>query len=82
MAGQVEILRSGFLSDGRFYSIEAGRLKGGDWGAWMVCVPGGVEIQKDESHALHTASHKELLARWASELSEETIGGFAEGFCP
>jgi hypothetical protein len=75
---QVDILRSGFLTDGRFFSIEAGRVKGGNWGAWMVCVPSEAEIRKDESHALYVAGRKELLRRWAEDLSEDDIEGLAE----
>ncbi|MGD2216020.1 MAG: hypothetical protein PVJ64_04665 [Gemmatimonadales bacterium] len=75
---QVDILRSGFLTDGRFFSIEAGRVKGGNWGAWMVCVPSEAEVRKDETHALHVTGRKELLRRWADELSEEEIEGLAE----
>ncbi|MGD2152151.1 MAG: hypothetical protein PVG79_02710 [Gemmatimonadales bacterium] len=75
---QVDILRSGFLTDGRFFSIEAGRMKGGSWGAWMVCVPSEAEVPKDESHALYVAGHKEQLRRWAEDLSEEEIEGLAE----
>jgi hypothetical protein len=75
---QLDILRSGFLTDGRFFSIEAGRIKGGNWGAWMVCVPSEAEVHKDESHALHVADRKEQLRRWADDLSEEDIEGLAE----
>ncbi len=75
---QVEILRSGFLTDGRFFSIEAGRVKGGNWGAWMVCVPSETEVQKDETHALHVADRREQLRRWAEDLSEQDIEGLAE----
>lgn len=75
---QVDILRSGFLTDGRFFSIEAGRIKGGSWGAWMVCVPSEKIAAKDESNALHVAGHKEQLRRWAEDLSEEEIEGLAE----
>ena len=74
----VQILRSGFLTDGRFFSIEAGRIKGGNWGAWLVCVPSEAEVQKDESHALHVADRKEQLCRWAEDLSEQDIEGLAE----
>lgn len=73
-----EILRSGFLKDGRFYSIEAGRLKGGEWGAWIVCVPGQTESLGDESRVLKTASRKELLRSWAKALTENQIEGLAE----
>ncbi|UCC73558.1 MAG: hypothetical protein JSV86_03060 [Gemmatimonadota bacterium] len=76
---QVDILRSGFLADGRFFSIEAGRLKGGSWGAWMVCVPSETAIEKDESHAIRVVGRKELLSKWAGELSREEIEGIAEG---
>jgi hypothetical protein len=76
---KVDILRSGFLADGRFFSIEAGRLKGGNWGAWMVCVPSQGGVEKDESHALRLASHKESLHRWADKLSEKEIEDLAEG---
>lgn len=75
---QVDILRSGFLTDGRFFSIEAGRIKGGNWGAWMVCVPSEAEVEKDESHALYVAGRKEQLRRWAEDLSEGDIEGLAE----
>ena len=77
---KADILRSGFLTDGRFFSIEAGRLKGGSWGAWMVCVPSKAPVQKDESRAVHVAGRKDLLRRWAEQLSEQEIEGFAEGF--
>lgn len=72
---RVDILRSGFLADGRFFSIEAGRVKGGNWGAWMVCVPSEAEVQKDESNALYVVGRKEQLRRWAEDLSEEDIEG-------
>ncbi len=75
---QVDILRSGFLTDGRFFSIEAGRVKGGSWGAWMVCVPSETEVEKDEPHALYVADRKEQLRRWAEDLSDEEIEGLAE----
>ncbi|UCC81504.1 MAG: hypothetical protein JSW46_10825 [Gemmatimonadota bacterium] len=74
----VDILRSGFLTDGRFFSIEAGRVKGGNWGAWMVCVPSEAEVEKDETRALYVAGRKEQLRRWAEDLSEEDIEGLAE----
>lgn len=78
MENHVDILRSGFLTDGRFFSIEAGRVKGGNWGAWMVCVPSESEVEKDESHALYVVDRKEQLRRWADELSEEEIEGLAK----
>jgi hypothetical protein len=76
-----EILRSGFLKDGRFYSIETGRLKGAVWGAWIVCVPGHTEALGDESRTLKTASRKELLRRWVKDLTENQIEGLAETHC-
>ncbi len=76
---QVEILRSGFLADGRFYSIEAGRLKGGRWGAWIVCVPGNAEVEKRESRALQVVSRREQLCKWADQLSDEEIERYAGG---
>jgi hypothetical protein len=44
----------------------------------MVCVPSEAEVEKDETHALYVAGHKEQLRRWAEDLSEEDIEGLAE----
>ncbi|KPK83300.1 MAG: hypothetical protein AMS25_00070 [Gemmatimonas sp. SM23_52] len=76
-----EILRSGFLKDGRFYSIEAGRLKGGAWGAWIVCVPGQTQALGDESRTIKAADRREFLRRWVKDLAESDIEGLAETHC-
>jgi hypothetical protein len=61
-----ESVRSGFLSDGRFYSIEVAphHLM---WEARVVCVPGG------ESYRAKVVSEKQVLHRWAERLSVEDI---------
>jgi len=62
----VESVRSGFLSDGRFYSIEVAphHLM---WEARVVCVPGG------ETYRAKVVCEKQMLQRWAERLSVEDI---------
>ena len=62
----VELVRSGFLSDGRFYSIEVAphQLM---WEARVVCVPGG------KTYRAKVVSEKQVLQRWAERLSIEDI---------
>ena len=61
-----ELVRSGFLSDGRFYSIEVAphHLM---WEARVVCVPGG------ETYRAKIVSEKQVLHRWAERLSVADI---------
>ena len=66
-----EILRSGFLRDGRYYSIEAVSKGMSQWQARLVCVPAGEELYLQE------AALKQSLAGWAAELTEEEIEDLA-----
>ncbi len=62
----VELVRSGFLNDGRFYSIEVAphQLM---WEARVVCIPGG------QTYRAEVVSEKHLLQRWANRLTVEDI---------
>lgn len=64
-----ELVRSGFLSDGRFYSIEVSPRRY-RWEARIVCVP-GEELESPES--VRIASYKQELRRWAERLTPEEI---------
>ncbi len=66
MVMDVEVLRSGFLADGRFFSVEviAHQLR---WEARLVCVPG------EFTRTLKISSSKGELSRWADTLSMEEI---------
>jgi hypothetical protein len=64
-----ELVRSGFLSDGRFYSIEVCPRQY-RWEARIVCVP-GEELESPES--VRVASYKQELRRWAERLTAEEI---------
>jgi hypothetical protein len=72
-----EILRSGFLSDGRFYSIEAVRRKGGLWQAGIAIVP-GPKIPAPELPPIRVADYREKLRRWAENLSDQEIEYYAQ----
>jgi len=62
----VEVLRSGFLADGRFFSVEvvAHRSR---WEARLVCVPG------EFSRSLKISPSKQELSNWAEKLTIEEI---------
>jgi hypothetical protein len=62
-----EQLRSGFLKDGRFYSIEATPRGLAGWEARIVCVPGGHE------RTIQVAADKHRLRLWAERLSPQQI---------
>lgn len=66
-----EILRSGFLHDGRYYSIEAVSRGGSRWQARFVCVPAGEEAY------LRSAPFKQSLLSWAAGLSDQEIEDLA-----
>ena len=74
-----EILRSGFLSDGRFYSIEAVQLKGGAWQAGIAIVP-GPKVPAPELPPIRVANYRQKLRRWAEGLSPEEIEYYARDF--
>jgi hypothetical protein len=62
----VEVLRSGFLADGRFFSIEVMSV-GFRWEARLACVPG------EFTRTLKISSSKQELNHWAEGLSLEEI---------
>ncbi len=64
-----ELVRTGFLSDGRFYSIEVSPRQY-RWEARLVCVP-GEEVRSPQS--VKVASYKQELRRWAERLTPEEI---------
>jgi hypothetical protein len=64
-----ELVRTGFLADGRFYSIEV-TPRQYRWEARIVCVP-GEEVGSPES--VRIASYKQELRRWAERLTSEEI---------
>jgi hypothetical protein len=74
-----EILRSGFLSDGRFYSIEAVRLKGGAWQAGIAVVP-GAKVSAPDLPPIRVANYREMLRRWAEGLTSDEIEHYARDF--
>ncbi len=64
---EFELLRSGFLADGRYFSIEALPGSYGQWVARLVCVPGNRE------RAIRKAAYKPELRIWADGLSLQEI---------
>jgi hypothetical protein len=76
-----EVLRSGFLADGRFYSVEVERLRGGVWGAWLVCVPGETTRAAHRTEPIKRAERKDQLQKWAQDLKPEEIEDLAGGCC-
>jgi hypothetical protein len=64
-----ELVRSGFLADGRFYSIEVSPRQY-RWEARIVCVPGD-EVASPDS--VRVASYKQELRRWAERLTPDEI---------
>ncbi len=78
-----EQLRSGFLSDGRFFSVEAARRKHSDWKAWIACLPGyppGTRSQPPP--VLKVAAYKEELRKWAENLTIEEIEQLVDNVGP
>lgn len=67
-----EILRSGFLSDGRFFSIEAVPTGVSEWRTRLVCVPRG------EQYYVRRANSKQSLVGWAAALTEAEIEELAK----
>lgn len=67
-----DLLRSGFLKDGRYFSIEALPRSFGQWTARLVCVPGHKE------YPIRKAAYKRELLDWAEGLSSEEIERLAE----
>ena len=76
----LEVLRSGFLTDGRFYSVEVSR-KGGRWEAGIACVPGDRPGRR-RSPALLTAISKDVLRGWAATLTVSEIENFVQTYYP
>ncbi len=68
-----EQLRSGFLSDGRFFSVETARRKHSEWKAWIACVPGDQPGTGSQPPVLKIAGYKEELRKWAEKLTIEEI---------
>ncbi len=68
-----EQLRSGFLSDGRFFSVEAARRKHSEWKAWIACVPGHQPGIGSQPPVIKVAGYKEELRKWAENLTIEEI---------
>ncbi len=64
-----EVLRSGFLSDGTFYSVEASRRKHMEWEAWIARIPGDQLGVGCHPPAVKVGSYKEELCRWAEKLT-------------
>ncbi len=62
----VEVLRSGFLADGRFFSVEVTSHQF-RWEARLACVPG------EFTRTLKISSSKQELAHWADGLTLEEI---------
>ena len=77
----LEVLRSGFLSDGRFYSLEVSRLSGGRWEAGIACVPGDRPGER-RSPTLLTAISKDVLHTWAATLTTAEIEQFIKTYYP
>jgi len=69
-AENFELLRSGFLEDGRYFSIEL-LPRFGMWVARLVCVPGNGE------RAVKRAAYKPDLQLWADRLSLAEIEAMA-----
>ena len=77
----LEVLRSGFLSDGRFYSLEVSSLSGGRWEAGIACVPGDRPGQR-RSPTLLTTISKDVVRTWAATLTAAEIERFVETYYP
>ncbi len=75
-------LRSGFLSDGRFFSVEAARRKHSDWKAWIACVPGDQPGIGSQPPVLKVAGYKEELRKWAENLTIEEIEQLVDNVRP
>ena len=77
-----EQLRSGFLNDGRFFSVEAARRKHSDWKAWIACVPGDQPGVGSQPPVLKVAGYKEQLRKWAEKLTIEEIEQLVDNVRP
>ncbi len=77
-----EQLRSGFLSDGRFFSVEAARRKHSEWKAWIACVPGDQPGIGSQQPVLKIAGYKEELRKWAEKLTIEEIEQLVDNVRP
>ena len=75
-------LRSGFLSDGRFFSVEAARRKHSAWKAWIACVPGDPPGAGSQPRVLKVAGYKEELRRWAEKLTVAEIEQLVDNVRP
>ena len=67
------MLRSGFLSDGTYYSVEVSRRKHMEWEARIACIPGDQLGVGRQSPVLKVAGYKEELRKWAGKLNIEEI---------
>ncbi len=77
-----EQLRSGFLSDCRFFSVEAARRKHSEWKAWIACVHGDKPSTGSQQPVLKVAGYKEELRKWAEELTIEEIEHLVDNVRP
>ncbi len=77
-----EQLRSGFLSDGRFFSVEAARRKHSEWKAWIACVPDDQPGIGSQQPVLKIAGYKEELRKWAEKLTIEEIEQLVDNVGP
>ena len=77
-----EQLRVGFLSDGRFFSVEAGLRKRSGWKAWIACIPGDQPGIGSQPPVLKVAGYKEELRRWAEKLTIEEIEQLVDNVSP
>ena len=68
-----ELLRSGFLEDGRFFSLELKPHGLAAWDVQMVIVPGEKKL------TVRTGMQKQELRRWAKKLSGDQLQGLAHG---
>ena len=81
-ASSFEQLRSGFLNDGRFFSVEAARRKHSDWKAWIACVPGDQPGIGSQPPVLKVAGYREERRQWAEELTSEEIEQLVDNVRP
>lgn len=68
-----EVVRSGFLEDGRFFSLELRQHGLAAWDVQMVIVPGEKKV------TVRTGRGKQELRRWARRLTDDDLTVLAQG---
>ena len=69
-----EVIRSGFLEDGRFFSLELRQHGLAAWDVRMVLVPGERKL------TVRTGTGKQELRRWARRLEDDELTMLARGY--